>query len=237
MGTFISENIISENDITSNNLYCNTLTATTISGTTLFGDGLNITNVSITPTIGGNDDEILFNSSGTLNGNTNLEYDGSQLLFTGTSRFDGNFFISNSPSTEIRIQWVGAQTAGAAPGIIWTNMPALPTTWLHQTNGTFTGDATYIIDLTEYTEMRFSFSVQVGGFNTSNLIIQYSFNNSTWEVLPLTQLAVGTTTGLKDTGWVSIPVAARTFIYMRLVGSGGNTIADPRFSPPIIMFR
>jgi hypothetical protein len=235
MTTFISENIVSEGGLTATTLNSTTVSGNSISATTFFGGGTNITGVIATPS--SPDKSIQFNNGGSFSGSSNLLYSGATILFTGTSRFDGIFHVINSSSAKLKIQWFGTQTAGTAPGIIWTNMPLLPTTWLHQTSGTLTGDATFIVDLTEYKEFRFFFSKQVAGAAPSNLVIQYSFDNSTWQTTPLVTLAVGTGTGVRDSNWTSIPEVARTFIYIRLVGTGGNGTADPRFSPPIILFR
>lgn len=234
MATFISDDILSENGLTATTLNSTTVSGNSVSATTFFGNASNITGIFGVPSAPVN--SLQFNNT-SFSGSSNLLYSGGTILFTGTSSFDGNFQVINSSSAKLKIQWFGTQNAGTAPGIIWTNMPALPTTWLHQTSGTLTGDATFIVDLTEYTEYRFFFSRQVAGTAASQLVIQYSFNNSTWEVTPLVILAVGTGTGIRDSNWVSIPVAARTFIYIRLTGAGGNGAADPRFSPPIILFR
>lgn len=237
MGNFISQNIISEGGLTGNTIINDTLICNSISATTIYGDGSNITNVTASAAPGGPNNSIQYNNNGTVSGSTSLLYSGGTVFFTGNTRLDGEFYLINSSSAKLKIQWFGAQAPGTSPGIIWTNMPALPTTWLHQTSGTLTGDATFIVDLTEYTEFRFFTSLQVAGFITSQLSIQYSFNNSTWEVTPLVLLSIGNTTGAKDSGWVSIPEAARTFVYIRLIGGAGNGIADPRFSPPILLIR
>ena len=237
MPDFIVDNIFSEGGLTANTFYNTTLNATTFSATTFYGNGSNITNISASASTGGPNNSIQFNNNSAFSGSSNLLYSGDTLFFTGTSRFDGNFGVIDSSSAKLKLQWFGTQNAGTTPGIVWTNMPSLTTTWLHQTSGTLTGDATFIVDLTEYTQYRFFFSKQVAGSNASNLLIQYSFDNSTWESVPFAVLEVGTGVGIRDSGWTSIVVAARTFIYIRLTGIGGNGIADPRFSPPIILFR
>jgi hypothetical protein len=234
MSTFIGENIISEGGLTANTLTSTSVVGTNITATNFYGDGSNITNVLGTPS--SPIDSVQFNNVSFL-GSSNLTYDGTRLTLIGTSNFNGNFFVVDSNSAKLKVQWFGAQTAGTTPGIIWTNMPTLPTTWLHQSNGTFTGDATYIVDLTEYTQFRFFFSLQAPGFGTSTLGVQYSLNNSTWVVTPFVTVAAGTTLGAKDSNWQSIPVAMRTFVYLRLIGGGGNGVVDPRFSPPILLFR
>lgn len=234
MADFISENIISENGVTATTSSINTIVATDISGTTFFGDGSNLTGISAGPSEPTN--SIQFNNGGTLSGSTNLLYDGSTLFYTGVTRLDGLFYRTNSPSVKQVHQWGGTITAGVTPGIVWTNMPAGVTTWLHTTNTTLTGDATYLTDFTEYTECRLFTSLQVAGAGATTLIkVQYSLNNSVW--VDLVSLTIGNTTGAKDTNWQTIPVGARAFIYIRLVGQNGDAAADPRFSPPILIIR
>jgi len=234
MADFISENIQSENGVTATTSTISTISATTISGTTFFGNGSNLTSISAGPSEPTN--SIQFNNGGALSGSTSLLYSGGTLFYTGTTRFDGLFYRTNSPSVKQVHQWGGTITAGATPGIVWTNMPAGVTTWLHTTNTTLTGDATYLTDFTEYTGCRLFTSMQVAGAGATTLIkVQYSTDNVSYS--DLVSLTIGNTTGAKDTNWASIPVAARTFIYIRLVGQNGDGAADPRFSPPILVIR
>ena len=233
--TFITDDIISENGLTATTLNCLNLNTTIISATTFYGNSSNVIVNKLSSNIPNN--SVLFNDNNNFSGSTNLIYSGGTLFSTGTTRLDGQFYLIDSSSAKLRIQWFGSITAGATPGIIWTNMPVGITTWLHQTSGTITGDATYIVDLTEYTEYRFFFSRQVQGFTTSVLNVQYSFDNVTWEIPTLATQPIGTGTGVRDSGWLPILANARTFIYRRLVGVGGNGTADPRLSPPTILFR
>jgi len=236
MADFISDNIISENNLTANTANIITVSATTLSATTLFGNGANLTNVTATATPGGPDKSIQFNNNNVLSGSTNLLYSGGTLFYTGTTRLDGLFYRTNSPSVKQVHQWGGTINAGTTPGIVWTNMPAGVTTWLHTTTTTTTGDATYVTDFTEYTQCRLFTSMQVAGAGATTLIkVQYSTDNVSYS--DLVSLTIGNTTGAKDTNWQTIPVGARTFIYIRLVGQNGDAAADPRFSPPILLIR
>jgi hypothetical protein len=234
MATFISDDIQAENGVTATTSTISTISATTISGTTLFGNGSNLTNVNTSPAAPVN--SIQFNNNGTLSGSTSLLYSGGTLFYTGTTRLNGSFFRTNSPSVKQVHQWGGTINAGTTPGIVWTTMPAGVTTWLHTTTATLTGDATYLTDFTEYTECRLFTSMQVAGAGATTLIrVQFSTDNVSYS--ELVSLTIGNTTGAKDTNWTSIPVAARTFIYIRLVGQNGNATANPRFSPPILLIR
>lgn len=146
--------------------------------------------------------------------------------------------MTGSFTTRLQYTWVGTITAGTTPGIVWTNMPNAKSTWLHQTGGTLTDDATYIADLTELNESRFFTAITnlSGGANaTSSLIIDYSTDNVSW--FTFTSLTFGNTPGIKDTGWTRLPSGSLSFVYLRLAGQGGDGAADPRFSPPQLLLR
>ena len=232
--TFITDDIISENTLSANTSSITTINTNVLSATTLYGDGSNLTNVNLTP--GGSNYSIQFNNNGVVSGGTNLTYSGNTLTFNGTSRFDGLFYRTNSPSVKLAHQWGGTITAGATPGIIWTNMPANVTTWLHTTNGTLTNDATYVTDLTEYTQCRLFTSAQVAGAVNSLLKVQYATTIG-GVYSDLVSTTIGNTTGAKDSGWSGITSGANGVVFIRLVGQNGDGALDPRFSPPILLIR
>ena len=237
MATYISENILSEGGFTATTANVDTTTTITLSATTLYGDGANLTNINATTAPGGPNNSIQFNNDNVLSGSTNLIYSGGTLFFTGTTRLNGQLFRTNSPSVKLVHQWGGTIGAGTTPGIIWTNMPAGVTTWLHTTTGTLTQDATYVTDLTEYTECRLFTSMQVAGFQASTLIaVQYATTIG-GVYSDLVSLTIGSTTGAKDTDWQTIPSGANGSVFIRLVGQNGDGIVDPRFSPPILLIR
>lgn len=237
MATYISEEILSESGFTANTSTITTVSATTLSATTLYGDGSNLTNISATASPGGPDQSIQFNNSAVLSGSSSLLYDGNTLFFTGTTRLNGQLFRTNSPSVKLAHQWGGSIAAGTTPGIIWTNMPAGITTWLHTGSGTLTQDATYVTDLTEFTECRLFTSIQVAGAGATTLIaVQYATTIG-GVYSTLVSLTIGNTTGAKDTDWQPIPSGANGLVFIRLIGQNGNGTADPRFSPPILLIR
>lgn len=237
MAEFISDSIISEGGLTASTSSITTLSATTISGTTLFGDGANLTSVSGTATPGGVNGSIQFNNGGLLSGSTSLLFTGSELQFTGTTRLNGQLFRTNSPSVKLAHQWGGSIAAGTTPGIIWTNMPAGVTTWLHTTSATLTQDATYLTDLTEYTQCRLFTSMQVAGAAANTLIaVQYATTIG-GVYSTLVSLTIANTTGAKDTDWQTIPVGANGLVFIRLIGQNGVSGTNPRFSPPILLIR
>jgi len=231
MGTFTVDDIISENGLTATTSNVTTIISDSISATTFYGDGSNLTNLSGVPLLSSPNNSIQYNQNNTLSGSSNFIYSGNTLSFTGTSRFDGIFHTLDSLSAKIKYQWFGTNGI-ALSGIVWTNMPAATSTWL---GTTLTGDATYISDFTEYTECRLFTSVQVAANAGSALTVQYSTGNTVWSTL--VNIVISTGTGVRDSGWVPISGDARTFVYIRLVGSGGNGVIDPRFSPPILLIR
>ena len=234
--TFIVDDIISENGLTATTLISTTISSTNFSATTLNGNGSALTNLTSNQILTSPNFSIQYDENNTLSGSSKFIYSGDSLFFTGVTRFNGLFYRTNSPSIKQVHQWVGSITFGATPGVIWGNMPAGTTSWLYGTSGTLAGDATFITDLTEYTECRLFTSMQVAGFQASTSItVQYSTDNTNW--FTLVPLTIGNTTGAKDSGWLSIPNGARTFVYIRLVGAGGNGTVDPRFSPPILLAR
>lgn len=233
--TFISDDIISENTLSANTSTITTINTSVLSATTLYGNGSNLTNISLTPS--GPNSSIQFNNNGVVSGSTNLTYNGNTLTFSGTSRFDGLFYRTNSPSVKLTHQWGGTITAGITPGIVWTNMPAGLTTWLHTATGTLTQDATYITDLTEYSQCRLFTSAQVAGGAANSLIkVQYA-TTIAGVYSDLVSTTIDNTTGAKDSGWSGITSGANGVVFIRLVGQNGNGAADPRFSPPILLIR
>ena len=138
-------------------------------------------------------------------------------------------------STRMSYIWDGPKTVGATPGIIWTNMPNATSTWLGNA-AAITSDAHYIGDFTEITQGRLFTALSVAGSPTSSLFVQYSLDGITaWG--NMVGVTVGNVAGFRDSGWVNIPAASKQFVYIRLVGLGGDGALDPRFSPPIALFR
>lgn len=168
----------------------------------------------------------------------NLKYDTIQSAFylTGSSNLNGNLFQTGSSSTRMTYIWDGPKVVGVTPGIEWTNQPAAVNTWL-ATSGTPTTDACYIGDFTEITQGRLYTALgSIAGSTTCSLEVQYSLDGaSSWT--PMVTLTVGNLVGHKDSGWTRIPDGSKTFCYIRLVGWGGDGLRDPRFSPPIVLFR
>lgn len=188
-------------------------------GGTTFNGGTNIDNRLVTAT----------GTSPELNGEPNLTFNGSILSLTGS------FQITGSNTSRLMYNWF-ASTFTAAGGTVWTNMPSATASFGNAT--TTSGQATYIADLTDYSQARFWTSMQVAGStaSTTALLLQYSTDNTNWSAFSA-PLIIGNTLGAKDSGWFNIPINAETFVYLRLVGYSGNGTVDPAFSPPTLIIR
>jgi hypothetical protein len=130
----------------------------------------------------------------------------------------------------------GADGATGAPGIVWSNMPSGTAIWLNS-GTTLTNDSTQRADLTDRTECRLSFALQIAGSGaTTQLRVQYSLDGATnWtDLVTVSALNV---TGLKASAWTALPAGAQADVFLRLVGQNGNATADPRFSPIVLEVR
>jgi hypothetical protein len=115
-------------------------------------------------------------------------------------------------------------------------MPAATASFGNAT-GVAVSSSLYIGDFTTSTQCRlFTASTVVAFAATTALLVQYSTDNITWTALT-PQLTIGNTLGIKDTGWAALPAGAKNFVYIRLVGYGGNGTVDPAMSPPILIVR
>jgi hypothetical protein len=112
----------------------------------------------------------------------------------------------------------------------WTNMPnsaiATPTELfgspLHRTK----------LDLTNVDEARITAYVNTAGSASAQLRIQYSTDQTTWNYLDAASgpaTGVINTTGLKVSAWSSIVAGAKGDVFIRIVGTQGDAVADPAF--------
>lgn len=117
-------------------------------------------------------------------------------------------------------------------GQTWTNMPAAQTEY---PGGTVKRRK---IDLSAFREVCLAVTLSVAGATGSKVGLQYSLDNSTWVYLDgsadgnlvaqTPQIAVDSTTPALSS-WVTIDPAARTVVFLRAVGIGGDGAIDPNF--------
>jgi hypothetical protein len=113
----------------------------------------------------------------------------------------------------------------------WTNMPAAVTElWGFDRNRTK-------LNLAGFSQARLVVNVQVGGAAGSVLDVQYSTNQTTWNNLTSTALTVPiSTVGAVASVDRALAAGAKADVWLRVVGSGGNGTADPRFGNIDVIF-
>jgi hypothetical protein len=124
--------------------------------------------------------------------------------------------------------WIQLQTLAWAvmtAATTLTNMPAALTEGIPAIRTQF--------DFTEFTQVRLLGNCTTAGASGSNLRIQYSTDSgSSWNYFDSTGANSGpsitlTTTGVKDSGWITIDAGAKADVLMRFVSINGDGAADP----------
>lgn len=113
----------------------------------------------------------------------------------------------------------------------WTNMPAALTEIFANVSGVNVPSSRVQYDLTNASQARFLVNVNTVGAATSQLRLQYSTDQVSWNYLDGgTGYALGVNTqGLKVSGWEAITAGALGDVYLRVVGINGDDVADPEF--------
>lgn len=113
----------------------------------------------------------------------------------------------------------------------WTNQPATLVEIFAATSTTVT-NARYALDTTNATKYRIVANQQVAGLSTARMYLQCSADNTTFASSSLTSadvVDIGTGTGMKVGAVVDLNPTCIGAMYWRLVGEGGNGVADPAF--------
>jgi hypothetical protein len=121
----------------------------------------------------------------------------------------------------------------AVADIEWTNQPSAATELWGQTFNR------KLVDLSNSTQYLYSTELPQAGNTTAVLDLEYTTDltgATGWTSMAGGTLALSTT-GFKQTGWVTIPSGARARVLLRVMGSGGNGTADPRFNVIAAQFR
>lgn len=104
--------------------------------------------------------------------------------------------------------------------VTWSNMPAAATE--------FIGNPRTMYDLTHVGEVRIVVCVGVAATAGATLKIQYSLDESAWS--DLTPALGGlNSAGCKVGAWTAVPAGAKTDVFLRILGEGGNGTLDPQF--------
>jgi hypothetical protein len=109
--------------------------------------------------------------------------------------------------------------------VAWNNMSAASTEWLGHTRTRVKAD------LSGLTEFRMQGYLNAAGASASRLRLEYSLDGSSWASLEESAGTTGdlslATTGLTVGSFGTIAAAARTDVFLRVMGSAGNGNADP----------
>lgn len=104
----------------------------------------------------------------------------------------------------------------------WTNMPAALTEFRSILN------TRTKLDLTSSTQSRVIARVGVAPVANAKIKVQYSTDESNWvDLCSVTMPATANKTNVGD--WTDVPGGAKADVFLRLVGIGGNSTADPTF--------
>lgn len=84
------------------------------------------------------------------------------------------------------------------------------------------------VDLTNARQVRLTCDVNQAGSSGTDLVLRYSTDNgSNWT--SITEVTIDST-GIKDSGWVSLPAGAKAFVLTGLWTKDGNATADPQLN-------
>jgi hypothetical protein len=81
--------------------------------------------------------------------------------------------------------------------------------------------------LTEAIDVRLVVDVGVVGFGGATLKAQYSTDQAAWN--DLTPTVAIDVLDVRVSAWQAVPAGAKTDVFLRLLGTGGNGIVDPQF--------
>jgi hypothetical protein len=121
--------------------------------------------------------------------------------------------------------FIGAPWCALDATTEWQDMPAEPSELLGDA-GTRSSGAPYLGPGL----VRLAARVVNPGASGAELRVQYSIDRSSWTYLDGVALSIATP-GIKVSDWVDTPPAmSQGTVYVRVIGSGGDGVADPSFS-------
>jgi hypothetical protein len=154
-----------------------------------------------------------------------LVTDGTDVSWSTVSG-DGGSVTSTFGNTK-QLAWV----ANGSSYSTWTNMPTSSANFLMTSTTPESGYQYYKrIDLTNAYRFRTIRNISVSGFAGSYIWLQYSYDRVNWYDAGSSEgncTLVGT--GNIPCPWATLVTGARTDVYLRYRGYGGNDVIDPRF--------
>lgn len=138
--------------------------------------------------------------------------------------------VGNGTSAWTALGYVGAGTVSYYNHITlstnvaantWASMPAAATEFGN------TNRSRQRVLLTNAVDARLTIAVSTAGNTTAVIYVEYSTDQTTWVAMGLSQAV--NVIGAFATAFVTVPVAARGDVWLRLAGSGGNGTLSPVF--------
>ena len=126
----------------------------------------------------------------------------------------------------------------ASSAVTWSNMPAAATL--------FTGSTSYIqkADLTNYTECRLLVNkTSTSGSTNSILRLEYAtaYTQTAASYIQIgttaLSVAINVTNQYLVSGWTPLVSGAKADVFLTIIGSGGDSFADPIFGHIVAEFR
>lgn len=115
----------------------------------------------------------------------------------------------------------------------WLNQPAAATEMFSATQAIRTR-----IDMTYATDVRAVVRVSnTAGVAGAVIYFEYSANGAAWTNLGLPNIAINTANTTTTTAWTAVPVGAKGDMYIHVMGSGGDGVADPILKMVQLQFR
>jgi len=118
-----------------------------------------------------------------------------------------------------------------AAAVAWANMPAADTELYGTTN------TRALAGLADATESRVTCQLTVAATLTAKLRLQYSTDGGTTWANAGSEVVLGAVPAWRVGAWAALPAGAKTDVVLRLVGSGGNAVADPALRAIAVEFR
>ena len=126
--------------------------------------------------------------------------------------------------------------ATASQAYTWTNMPTAETLLFN------VGNNKVPVDLTNYTQIRWNFWLNVAGSAGAKLYVKYATTvNGTYNAIDGstgTEIAIDTGSAThKLSSWVNLVAGAKADIWVAVYGSGGDATVDPGFGSMFLQFK
>jgi hypothetical protein len=150
---------------------------------------------------------------------------------------NGQVYTANSalaPGVGWSGQLLRYQYYWSTASLTWSNMPAADTLF-----NAYVGPITRF-SLAGYSRARLHFAVGTIGFAGAKLMLRYSsaYSQTVGSFVTMGTSEIQATvdvSGYRDSGWVDLVAGAKADVWVAVVGTLGNGVADPTFPMPVVI--